>query len=154
MSKYEELIEQARLEGLTVFDKVQFKSRVNGLIVDKTIAISGDIESERERLCVLAEEIGHHYINTGDILRDPYQENKAHRYAIDLILSVEMVINTIIELKENATIATVARELEVTEEFLKESLDLYSKRFEGVVHYKGYVVTFCPHLHIDQEGLL
>ena len=151
MSKYEELIEQALNEGLRVFDGVHFESKVNGLIVDHKIAISENMESERERLCVLAEEIGHHYINTGNIIDDPYQENKAHRYAIDLILSVEMVINTIIELKEEATIATVAKELDVTEKFLQESLDLYSKRFDGVIKYNGYIITFTPQLHIDME---
>lgn len=151
MSRYEDLIEQALNEGLSVHDRVHFESKVNGLIVDKTIAISEKMESERERTCILAEEIAHHFINTGNIIDDPYQENKAHRYAIDLVLSVEMVINAIIELKEEATIATVASELDVTEQFLKESLELYSKRFEGIIKYKGYVITFSPQLHIDME---
>ena len=142
-------MELARNEGLRVYEDVHFKSDVNGLIVGENIALSEDLDSETERRCVLAEEIGHHQVNAGNILGDPYQEQKAHDYAIGLVLSVEMVVNAIIELKEDATVANVAERLDVTERFLNESLDLYSRRFEGSFRYGEYIVTFSPRIHVD-----
>ncbi len=144
MDKYEDLVNEANNEGLYVYEDVEFQSSVNALIVDCKIALSHKLGKSSEKRCVLAEEIAHHYINEGDILEDSYQEGKAHRYAIDLILSVEAVINTIIKLGDEATIANVAEQLEVTEQFLKESLQLYSRRFHGILEHNGYIITFNP----------
>lgn len=143
MTKYERLIDIAFNAGLNVHEDVEFKSPVNGLIVGRNIALSEGLDNT-DKNCVLAEEIAHHYINEGNIINDCYQETKAHRYAIDLILSVESVINTIIDLREDATIATVAEKLEVSESFLKESLTLYSRRFDGQFEYNGYCISFNP----------
>lgn len=160
MTKYEDLLETARNEDLTVFENVNFKKKIKGLIVNDKIGLSDDLKTISEKKCVLAEEIAHHFINTGDILGlndsyNSYQEIKAHRYASDMILSVEVVINTIIDLREDATIANVAERLEVTEQFLEESLELYSKRFNGVIEYGNYFIYFSPQIHvIDKDKYL
>lgn len=151
LNNYENLVNLAEDEGLYVYEDVNFKSSVNALIVDCKIALSKKLGRTSEKRCVLAEEIAHHFINEGDILEDSYQEGKAHRYAIDLILSVESVVNTIIELGEDATITNVAEKLDVTEKFLVESLKLYSRRFYGTFEYNGYIVTFNP-LRVWKKG--
>lgn len=160
MTKYEYLLETARNEDLTVFENVNFKEEIKGLIVNDRIGLSGDLKTTTEKKCVLAEEIAHHFINSGDILGlnnsyNSYQEKKAHRYAVDMLVSVELVINTIIELREDATIANVAERLEVTEQFLEESLELYSRRFQGVIEYGNYYIYFTPQIHvIDKDKYL
>ncbi len=153
MSSYEKLLILADDRGLQVFENVDFNSPINGLIVDDNIALSNKLNRESEKLCVLAEEIAHSFVNDGNIIDDPYEENKAHRYAIDLIISVRDVIQAVIELREEATISTVADRLGVTERFLKESLELYSKRFIGKAKFGKYSVSFNPlHVWIEEEN--
>ena len=151
MSNYEKLLILADNQGLHAFENVDFNSPINGLIINDNIALSNKLDQESEKLCVLAEEIAHSIVNEGNIIDDSYEESKAHRYAIDLIISVRDVIQAIIELREEASVATVADKLGVTEQFLKESLDLYSRRFIGKAKYGKYTVSFNPfHVWIEE----
>lgn len=155
MDKYESLLEMAQNNDLTVYENVQFNQDINGLIVNNTIALSSKLKKSSEKKCVLAEEIAHYLVNTGDIVgldmaENCYQENKAHRYAVDMVLSLQKLIDTIIDLQEEATIANVAERLDVTEGFLEKSLEFYSQRFGDVLEYKGYIVTFVPQVHVHE----
>lgn len=63
---YEQLLDSADQEGLAV--KEQPLSAHDGLIRGKRIAIRKDIPTQVKKACVLAEELGHHYTSTGNIL--------------------------------------------------------------------------------------
>lgn len=81
---YEQLLNTADQEGLAV--KEQPLSTHDGLIRGTRIAIRKDIPTQAKKACVLAEELGHHYTSTGNILDQTEiehvkQERKARMWA-------------------------------------------------------------------------
>ena len=63
---YEQLLATADQNDLVV--KEQSLTDHDGLLRGKRIAIRKDIETQAQKSCVLAEEIGHHCTSSGDIL--------------------------------------------------------------------------------------
>ena len=63
---YEELLTEADGQDLIVREKDI--PGYGGRICGNRIAIRKDIETETEKACVLAEELGHHYTTVGDIM--------------------------------------------------------------------------------------
>lgn len=77
MNSYEKLLDTASTDGLHVIEHYDLSgTRLKGLYCDKTVAISQDIESDTERSCILAEELGHHYTSYGDIIDLDAVENR------------------------------------------------------------------------------
>ena len=71
---YEQLLTVADRDGLLV--KEQPLQVHDGLISGKRIAIRKGIQTQTEKSCVLAEEIGHYRTSTGDILDQSKAENR------------------------------------------------------------------------------
>ena len=67
MNTYEELQDAACKDGIDVIDYPFGTERIKGLYCDGTVAIRKDIETQAEKSCILAEELGHHYTTTGNI---------------------------------------------------------------------------------------
>ena len=61
---YEQLLSTADQAGLTVKERPLQKH--DGLIRGNRIAIRKSIDTQAEKSCVLAEELGHHYTTTGN----------------------------------------------------------------------------------------
>ena len=71
---YEQLLTAADQEGLLV--KEQPLTEHDGLIRGSRIAIRKDIETQAEKSCVLAEEIGHYRTSSGNILDQNKEESR------------------------------------------------------------------------------
>lgn len=65
---YENLLNEAQKNNVYVIEDADFKSKSDGLINGNVIGINRNIRSYKKRSCVLAEEIGHYYTTTGDII--------------------------------------------------------------------------------------
>lgn len=76
--KYEQLLTAADQEGLLV--KEQPLIEHDGLIRGNRIAIRKDIETQAEKSCVLAEEIGHYHTSSGNILDQNKVESRKQEY--------------------------------------------------------------------------
>lgn len=77
MTKYESLLDSAQNEDLFVDETPCFSgTRIKGLYYDKHIAINKDLETDTDKACILAEELGHHYTTVGNILDQSKAENK------------------------------------------------------------------------------
>ena len=63
---YEDLLIEADMSNLIVKEKPLINN--DGLISGNRIAIRKNIATTTEKACVLAEELGHHYTTTGNIL--------------------------------------------------------------------------------------
>ena len=74
MNAYEALLDEACDTGLTVKEKPLKYN--NGRIKGNRIAIRQDIDTEKEKACVLAEELGHYYTSVGNILDMTVPENR------------------------------------------------------------------------------
>lgn len=159
MSSYEELLDEAYKNGLVVFENYAFTEspELKGLIVGNKIALSNTLTTEKERKCILAEEIAHSLLNTGNITdlnqsNNRRQEYKAHKKAITTILPLSDIINAVRSLGESANICTIANELDITEEFLREAIQIYSSIYPEFWEYGDLIITFYPTFRIMKKG--
>lgn len=122
LTRYEELLAQYENEC----DISEHVMESSGLYCDSHIWINKGL-SDSEKLCVLAEEIGHHYTNHGDILDQSKtanikQERLARKYGYNLILSVDDVYRAV--RKGYTDIWDIADYLDIPESYLREYLEL------------------------------
>lgn len=147
LSVYEEMLEEAYKNGLIV-KEVELQSNALGLIRDNKIAINKMIDSQREKNCVLAEELGHYYTSVGDILdlnniSNNQQEIKARGVAYNKLIPLKKIANVYFsELPKN--IYELSELLEVTESFLKEALKYYESKYGKYTIMGEYLITFSP----------
>ena len=91
MNSYEELLNEAAASDITVIENADFKSQSHGLIYGDIIGLNKNIQTDTERSCILAEELGHYYTSTGDIIdqtnvQNRKQEHRARMWAYDKLL--------------------------------------------------------------------
>ena len=151
MNNYETLLDKAHIAGLTVKEKPLLASdgRING----SKIAIRQDIGTIAEKSCVLAEELGHHYTSTGDIIdmadvKNRKQERHARLWAYNKIIGLKGLIDAYEYGCRN--LYEAAEYLEGTEEFLKECVDCYREKYGVMVTFDNYCVIFIPHLMVGK----
>ena len=90
MSKLNELYIHADKNDIEIIDYDFQSDNIKGLYCDNVIALKKGMP-EAEKVCVLAEELGHYYTSVGNILdqHDPNnqkQENIARRWATNTLL--------------------------------------------------------------------
>lgn len=68
MNKLEKLEQDAFDDKVRVYDFYLGEETLKGFYTDGNIAINTSVNDSREKTCVLAEELGHYYTTTGDIL--------------------------------------------------------------------------------------
>ena len=143
---YETLLDEADSHQLKVKEKTL--NQYNGLIVGNKIAIRKDIETETEKSCVLAEELGHYYTSSGDILDQSKPENRkqehhARLWAYNKMITMDKLSNARKSGCRNRY--EIAEYLDVTEEFLQEAIDSYKEIYgDGYHQYGDYLICFEP----------
>ncbi len=144
MYNYEQLLNDADIIGLEVVEK-NFKSDAKGLCKGNKIGIRKNM-SASEKACVLAEEIGHFYTTTGNILdqnnvNNCKQEAIARKWAVNKMISIEDLFHAC----ENGCINLyeIAECLDVTEDFLLNALEVFKKRYGYSYTYKEKTIIFC-----------
>ncbi|MFA9462909.1 MAG: hypothetical protein ACERKN_01325 [Velocimicrobium sp.] len=152
MNKYEELLQEASDNGLTVEEKVPFDNlRIKGLYVDGTIALNRILEKNCERYCVLAEELGHHATSDGNILDCKRtdcikQERKARVWAYDKTIALKGIIGAYE--KRCSNLCEMADYLGVSEPYLNDALSYYKEKFGIYAKYNEYTIYFEPTLSV------
>lgn len=152
MTKYEELLEIALQENVKVYEKYDLSgTRLKGLYCDGVIALDKDIETQTERACVLAEELGHHYTTVGDItdltsMNNQKQELKARLTAYDDRVGLLGIIRAY-NARRTAP-DEMAEFLDVTPEFLRDALECYRSKYSPYVSIDNYIIFFEPCLAI------
>ena len=147
MTKLEELEQLSSDNDIYLFYK-NFKSeKIKGLYADGIIALSNNLFNDAERSCILAEEVGHYFTSSGNILNNSdqnaaKQELKARRYAHDLLIDYDLLYQA--KLTGCSNIAEVAECLGITEEFLKEALENLESRYGSNYHVGQYRISFNP----------
>lgn len=146
---YEELLKEADSLGLIVKEKPL--QGTDGRILNRRIAIRKDIPTQTEKSCVLAEELGHHYTSSGDILNQNIvtnrkQEFRARVYGYNLLIGLRGIIQAYEAGCRN--LYEMAEYLEVTEEYLKEALECYRKKHGVFATVDNYAIYFEPTLGV------
>lgn len=141
---YETLLKEADSLGLVVKEKpLQYN---NGRIKGNRIAIRKGM-TETEKACVLAEELGHHYTAVGDILDQSSVENRKQEMrgrilAYNKLVDLRGIIDAYLHHCQN--LSDTAEYLEVTEEFLTDSITYYKTKYGIYTQIDNYIVIFEP----------
>ena len=145
MNKLEELQEKAFLDNVDIVELPFESDRIKGLYCDSVIALNSNLSTSAEKACVLAEELGHHYTSSGDILdlsvvTNRKQERRARLWAYNHIIGLRRLISAFEHGCHNRH--EIASYLDVTEDFLTEALDCYREKYGVSVVVDNYVLYF------------
>ncbi|MDO4307241.1 MAG: hypothetical protein Q4C77_10420 [Eubacteriales bacterium] len=146
---YEDLLIKSDVEGLIVKEKA-IKGN-DGRIKGKRIAIRKDLNTTAEKSCVLAEELGHHYTSSGNILSQSDTMNRKQEYRARLYgYNLKVGLMGIVRAYENGcrNIYEMAEFLECTEEYLQEALSAYHRKYGVCYELDNYIIFFEPHLAV------
>ena len=149
---YEALLEEAHQDGLIVKEKPLKYN--NGRIKGRRIAIRQDIETNTEKTCVLAEELGHHHTSVGNILdmndvRNRKQERQARLWGYNKLIGLSGIIRTFRAGCQNQH--EIAEFLDVTEEYLQECIDCYRDKYGVCTEVDNYTIYFIPNLAVMEK---
>lgn len=149
---YDALLDEAHQEGLIVKEKPLKYN--NGRIKGKRIAIRQDIETNTEKTCVLAEELGHHHTSVGNILdmndvRNRKQEHQARLWGYNKLIGLSGIIRTFRAGCQNQH--EIAEFLDVTEEYLQECIDCYRDKYGVYTIVDNYIIYFIPNLAVMEK---
>lgn len=142
---YDVLLTEADSLSLTVKEKPL--QAHDGRIRGDRIAIREDIETNVQKACVLAEELGHHQTTAGDIMDQSIaanrkQELRARAWAYNHMVGLMGLISAFEHGCQSRYEA--ADYLDVTEEFLEEAVTYYRNKYGTAVQIDTYVVFFEP----------
>ena len=121
-----------------------------GRIKGNRIAIQKEL-SETEKKCVLAEELGHHYTSSGNILDQSNVENRkqellARTWAYNKLIGLLGIVDAYKAGCQNRS--DMADHLSVTEEFLSEALERYRNKYGTYTTIDNYIIYFEPSLGV------
>lgn len=162
MDDQEELMQRLENDGVVFDDKLLSKLAPNasGLYIvrgsGKPAILLNNRLSGREKRCVLAEEAGHHYRTTGNIINaeDAFnrkQEEAGRRWAYEELVPLDRLAAICLE-DEHLPLWDLAEALDVTEEFLISSLNYYRDKYGCLTELPdGIIVQFEPHFDIYRE---
>lgn len=144
---FEKLESEACDDGIDVIGCSFESDKIKGLYCDKVIGINKNLDAS-EKSCILAEELGHHYTTTGNILDQSKVENRKQEHIARLWAYRKII--TVDKLADARRCGCrnrfeIAEHLEVTEEFLQEAIDSYKEIYGAGYHQRGdYLVCFEP----------
>ena len=142
---YEQLLAVADQEGLLV--KEQPLTEHDGLIRGRRVAIRQKIDTQKEKSCVLAEELGHYSTSSGDILAQSKVENRKQEYRARLYgYNLKIGLTGLIRAYEAGcrNLYEMAEYLDATEEYLKEAIDCYRSKYGLCISVDNYIIYFEP----------
>lgn len=143
---YEDLLIEVEKEGIEFYEN-NCIAGLKGLYVDNTITLNTNIDTEPEKRCVLAEELGHHYTSHGNILdqskvENKKQERRARAWAYDRMIGIIGIVNAYKYGCKNKY--EMAKYLDVSEQFLVDAIAYYSEKYGLLYQIDNYVVYFNP----------
>ena len=144
LTTYEDLLIEADANDIMTKEKKLLANK--GRIKGNRIAIKKEMP-EREKKCVMAEELGHYYTGTGDMLDQSSVLNRKKEklgrvFAYNKLIGLIGIIDAY---KHHCqSLAETAEHLEVTEDFLRESLSYYKGKYGSNVTIDNYTIIFEP----------
>lgn len=123
MTRYEAL--QAEYDEELIIEEHEMITP--GLYSDGIIWIKKDL-TEKEKICILAEEIGHHETSYGNILdlndiNNAKQEHTARRWAFEKLVPIDAILSAV--QAGHTELWDIAEHLSVSEKFLLGALIHY-----------------------------
>lgn len=149
---YEELLIESDSTNLIVKEKDI--PGYGGRIYNNRIAIHKGLDTQTEKACVLAEELGHYHTSVGNILdmsvlANRKQERQARLWAYNKLIGLTGLIRAYEHgCKDKFEIAEY---LDVTEEYLEDCIDCYRDKYGEYKIVGNYTIYFIPNLMIFKK---
>lgn len=154
MNTFEHLEDEACKDGIDIVNRTFNSNRIKGLYCDGTVALNSQIETSKERACVLAEELGHHHTSVGVIVDlSDAQNRKQERQARLWAYNNRIGLYGLIRAYENGCRDKyeTAEFLNVTEEFLEDAINCYREKYGVYTAVDNYTIYFIPNLVIGKK---
>ncbi|WP_232700089.1 ImmA/IrrE family metallo-endopeptidase [Brevibacillus daliensis] len=140
---YDQLLSETEAK---VFEK-DIPLSIKGLYGDNVIWINKRIQSRTEKACILAEENGHHYTSSGDILKQESiknrkQEKRARNWAYEKLIPISTFVQAHLQGIRNRH--ELADHLGVTEDFLDSAIRHFQEKYGLRAPVGDYTVIFEP----------
>lgn len=154
MNKLEKLEQEAFKDNVKIHDYYLGEESLKGIYIDGNIAINTSVNNTTEKICVLAEELGHHYTSVGNILNmedlsNRKQERQARLWGYNKLIGLTGIVNAF---KAGCHSAYETAEfLEVTEEYLQECIDCYRDKYGVCTEIGNYIIYFIPNLAVMEK---
>lgn len=148
MTKYEYLVQEV---PIPFDDRASISLKFEGLYIEtgkkKAILVNKRIAVTPEKLCILAEELGHYYTSTGNLFDQSKivnikQEKRARNWAYDKLIPLHSLVAASKEGICNRF--ELAEFLDVTESFLEEAIKHFQRRYGPYAKWASYVINFDP----------
>ena len=142
---YEYLLKEA--DNLGVIVKEANLITKDGYCKGFRIAINKKLVTNKEKKCILAEELGHYHKTVGNItdqskINNRKQEIIARRWGYEKLISIDYLITCYKKGIPNKY--EIAEFFDVTEEFLNESLSYYRDKYGAYYRIDKYIISFDP----------
>ncbi|WP_019636160.1 ImmA/IrrE family metallo-endopeptidase [Paenibacillus fonticola] len=148
MNSYEELKQEVTI---TFDDQAALPEWLRGIYIESgvgnMILLNRNLETDRERKCILSEEMGHQHKTVGDItdqskLENQQQELRARQWGYERLVPLSAIVQAF-----HARVRgryEIAEFLDVTEEFLQASIDRYRNKYGLYTIWNNYIIYFDP----------
>ncbi|WP_068786651.1 ImmA/IrrE family metallo-endopeptidase [Paenibacillus phocaensis] len=144
--------DQLKQEVTVIFDdKAALPDWLKGIYIESgagdMILLNKNLRTDRERKCVLVEEMGHQYKTVGDItdqskLVNQQQELRARQWGYERLVPLSAIVQAYkAKVKGRYEIAEY---LDVTEEFLQACIDRYRNKYGTYTVWENYIIYFEP----------
>lgn len=156
MNNYEKLLDRAEKENIRVIEQYDFsEGRIKALYCDGTVALNRNIATQSEKACILAEELGHYYTSSGNILdqskvQNRKQELHARLWAYNQKIGLSGLVNAYRHGCQNSF--EIAEYLEVTEQFLSDAVSAYRSKYGRCHQVDNYIIFFEPYLAVLEKS--
>ncbi|OAB35679.1 hypothetical protein PMSD_11750 [Paenibacillus macquariensis subsp. defensor] len=143
-----ELLDEATDASVEVREHIFKNEKLKGLYLDGVITINKNIISTTtESICVIAEELGHHFTSFGNILnqrdvRSRKQEKRARNWAYERLVTLFGFVHAFETGVQNRF--ELAEYFGVTEEFIEETIKHYQEKHGEYKIIENYIIFFNP----------
>ncbi|HHY42537.1 MAG TPA: ImmA/IrrE family metallo-endopeptidase [Thermoanaerobacterales bacterium] len=149
------LLIEAEKAGIEVLEDARI-GRLKGLYIDNIIVLNSNLETEKEKRCILCEELGHHFTSYGNILdqtkiENRKQERRARAWAYEKLISPDTIIKAYEHGVQNRF--ELAEFLNVTEEFVQDAISYYKTKYWPYYRKGEYCIIFDPLNVIKKEAI-
>ena len=141
---YDKLLIEAECDGLTIKEK-PLQYGFKGLYKNNKIIVDKNIETTKEKACILAEELGHHYTSFGKILDlsdigSAKQEKRARNWAYEKLIGLSGLIRAYQDGIQGTY--SLAEYFNVTEDFLLQAIEYYKNKYGIYKKIDNYIIRF------------
>lgn len=135
-------------------DRYFNSDNIKGLYFNENIAINSNIKTTSERICILAEELGHHYTSSGTIIDmqntgNRKQEHLARYWAYNKLVTFNALIDAFEKGCRN--LYEYAEHIGVTEQFLASAMEQFKIKYGYYKNMGDYTFIFYPTYNIIKK---